>query len=87
MPFFIKAPFELGKKDKFMAFDGIRKQAIIEKFLSKEINFHFFKGAEIIDSHYPMHQGQTVTAIIQSLQKHHWKLLKGFMWYGRPYPQ
>jgi hypothetical protein len=71
--------------DMFNAFDGIRKQAIIEEFLSEELNFYFFLGAEIIDSHYPLHQGQTVPAIIKSLEKNTWDLLKGFVWFGRDY--
>lgn len=57
IPIFVKAQFDINKKDKFNAFDGIRKQSIIEEFLGREINFYFFLGAEIIEAHYPLHSG------------------------------
>jgi hypothetical protein len=39
IPIFVKGEFDISMTEHFNAFDGIRKQSIIEEFLGKEINF------------------------------------------------
>ena len=47
-------------------------------FLSKEIEFEYYTKVGIIETHFPLHNRNTVDSIQQSMKKYRLKLLRSF---------
>lgn len=57
---FAKVPFQTDAKADFSVFDATEKQQLIFEILSQEIDFAYYTKVGIIESHFPMHNRNTV---------------------------
>ena len=57
---FIKAPYSNEYKHAFLKFDADELVEIIEEYLSKEIDFPYYKATGIIKDCYMLHKGDYI---------------------------
>jgi hypothetical protein len=63
VPYFVKAPFNKDMTYSFNCFDADEELEAMEEHLAKEIDFEYLKQAGIIESNYPLHNGDTIDRI------------------------
>jgi hypothetical protein len=75
VPYFVKAPFNKHMMYSFNCFDADEQLEAMEEYLKKEIDFEYLLGAGIIESNYPLHNGDVISNINESYNKYKYKLM------------
>ena len=75
----VETTFDPKRADSFNSFNSTSRIEAVEEFLKKEIDFEYYIEIGTIESHYPLHRGQSISSISQSFDHYRWKLPIGFL--------